>query len=198
MGCDSQRRMTRTRTIMMTEYQTQRDCHAKCRLRPPQKEAGMWPKNATGRPDCERHSCKKTEIRKKNFHKNFQKKICLLKLVRCEHSELRPKMLRQPNSAACLSCICCLIQTGHPQPSCCSGPSVRWVSLPGPTGQKPFSAALLHCCCTAQPALTRATKNTPSVKHTCRGFWPTWIAPTTVSVTFTRFTPSWCTRRRLQ
>ena len=29
----------------------------------------------------------------------------------------------------CLPCICCLIQTGHPQPSCYSGPSVLWVSF---------------------------------------------------------------------
>ena len=39
------------------------------------------------------------------------------------------------------------------------------------TRRQPLSAALLHCCCTAEPALTRATKHTPSVKHTCRGFW---------------------------
>ena len=34
----------------------------------------------------------------------------------------------------CLPCICCLIQTDHPQPSCFSGPSVLGVALPGPTG----------------------------------------------------------------
>ena len=58
------------------------------------------------------------------------------------------------------------------------------------TKRQPISAALLHCCCTAEPVLTRATKHTPSVKHTCRGFWPTWIAPTTVFVTFTPFVTS--------
>ena len=31
------------------------------------------------------------------------------------------------------------------------------------TMRQPLSAALLHCCCTAEPALTRATKHTPSV-----------------------------------
>ena len=86
----------------------------------------------------------------------------------------------------CLPCICCLIQTGH----------VLWVSLPGPTGVPSDAQAerhrgqsanpfLLHCC-TAQPALTRTTEHTSSVKHTCRGFWPTWTAPTTVFVSFTR------------
>ena len=42
------------------------------------------------------------------------------------------------------------------------------------TKRQPLSAALLHRCCTPEPVLTRATKHTPSVKHTCRGFWPTW------------------------
>ena len=41
---------------------------------------------------------------------------------------------------------------------------------------------LLHCCCTAEPVLTLATKHSPSVKHTCRGFWSTWIAQTTNSL----------------
>ena len=59
----------------------------------------------------------------------------------------------------CLPCICCLIQTGHPQPSCYSGPSVLWVSLPGPTGCPPMprqdgigdsaNPYLLHCCTAA-------------------------------------------------
>ena len=65
----------------------------------------------------------------------------------------------------CLPCVCCLIQTGHPQPSCYSGPSVLWVSFA--TGWHRGQRAnpyLLHCC-TAEPVLTRATKHTPSVKH---------------------------------
>ena len=37
------------------------------------------------------------------------------------------------------------------------------------TKRQPLSAALLHCCCAAEPVLTRATKHTPSVKHACRG-----------------------------
>ena len=45
------------------------------------------------------------------------------------------------------------------------------------TKRQPLSAALLHCCCTAEPVLTRATTHTPPIMHTCRGFWPTWIAP---------------------
>ena len=56
----------------------------------------------------------------------------------------------------CLSCICCLIQTGHPQPSCHSSTNVLWVSLPGPTGVPSDAQAgwrrgqsanpyLLHC-----------------------------------------------------
>ena len=49
---------------------------------------------------------------------------------------------------------------------------------------------VLHCCCTAEPVMTRASKHTPSVKHTRRGFWPTRIAPTTVFVTFTPFITS--------
>ena len=59
----------------------------------------------------------------------------------------------------CLPCICCLIQTGHPQPSCYSGTSVLWVVLAGThfgalrcpdrmasgTKRQPLFAALLHC-----------------------------------------------------
>ena len=55
------------------------------------------------------------------------------------------------------------------------------------TKRQLLSAALLYCCCTAEPVLTRVTQQTPSVKHTCRGFWPMWMAPTTVFVTFTPF-----------
>ena len=85
---------------------------------------------------------------------------------------------QRPTRAAlpCLPCICCLIQTGHPQPSCYSGPSVLWVSLPGPTGVPSDAQAgwhrgqrdnpcLLHCCCTAEPVLTRASKHTRQIAH---------------------------------
>ena len=54
----------------------------------------------------------------------------------------------------------------------------------GGIGDNVPTLCLLHCCCTAEPVLTRATKHTRSVKHMCRGFWPTWIAHTTVFVTF--------------
>ena len=61
--------------------------------------------------------------------------------------------------------------TNHPQPSSWSSPSVLWVSLPGPTGCPPMPRQdgigdkaptlpyLLHCCCTAEPVLTRTTKH---------------------------------------
>ena len=53
--------------------------------------------------------------------------------------------------------------------SCYSGHSVLWVSLPGPTGVPSDALVgwhrgqianpyLLHCCWTAEPVLTRATK----------------------------------------
>ena len=70
-------------------------------------------------------------------------------------------LLRQlPAPLPCLPCICCLIQPGHPQPSCHSGPSELWVSLPGPTGVPSDAQAgwhkgqnanpyLLHCCAAA-------------------------------------------------
>ena len=87
-------------------------------------------------------------------------------------------------------CICCLIQNGPPTaptafplsgPQCTVGvlAGTHWGALRCPgrmasgTKRQPLSAALLHCCCTAEPVLTRATKHTPSVKHKCRGFWPT-------------------------
>ena len=81
------------------------------------------------------------------------------------------------------------------RPQCTAGvlAGTHWGALRCPgrmasgTKRQPY---LLHCCCTAEPVLTRATKHTPSVKHTCRGFWPTWIAPTTVFVTFTPFITS--------
>ena len=38
---------------------------------------------------------------------------------------------QQPAPLPCLPCICCLIQTGHPQPSCYSGTSVLWVVFAG-------------------------------------------------------------------
>ena len=72
----------------------------------------------------------------------------------------------QPAPLPCLPCICCLIQTGQPQPSCFSGPSVLWVSLPGAAGVSSDAlvgwhrdkAPTLICCIAAEP-LTRATKH---------------------------------------
>ena len=92
------------------------------------------------------------------------------------------------------------------RPQCAVGvlAGTHWGALRCPstmasgTKRQPLSAALLHCCWTAELVLARATKHTPSVEHTRRGFWPTWIAPKTVFVSFTLFMTSWCTRRCLQ
>ena len=78
------------------------------------------------------------------------------------------------------------------EPQCTVGvlAGTHWGALrcPGKDGVGDKAPTLI--CCTAEPVLTRAAKHTPSVKHTCRGFWPTWIAPTTVFVTFTPFVTS--------
>ena len=149
-----------------------------------------------------------TVVRQVSFHNSVNKEENThAQKKRHPKKGTSPKQRKNTRSTArgrvrsCLPCICCLIQTGHPQPSCYSGPSVLWRSLPGPTGApsdaqggwhrgQSANPYLLHCCTTAEPVLTRATKHTPSVKHTCRGFWPTWIAPTTVFVTFTPFMTS--------
>ena len=62
---------------------------------------------------------------------------------------------RQPAPLPCLPCVCCLIQTGHPQPSCYSGPSVLWVSLPGPTGVPSDAQAEWHRGQSVNPYLLR-------------------------------------------
>ena len=67
-------------------------------------------------------------------------------------------------------------------------PSVLWVSLPGPTGgalrcpgrmasgtkHQPLSAALLHCCCTAEPVFDTCYKtliNSTKQETDCISFW---------------------------
>ena len=80
-----------------------------------------------------------------------------------------------PAPLPCMPCICYLIQHGPPtafllfRPQCTVGvlAGTHWGALRCPsrmasgTKRQPLSNALLHCCCTAEPVLTRATKHTP-------------------------------------
>ena len=88
----------------------------------------------------------------------------LLRLTKNHCGLLRHLLILSVETSPGSPCICCQIQTGHSQPSCYSSPSSlrthkSALRCPGRvasgTKRQPLSAALLHCCCTAEPVLTR-------------------------------------------
>ena len=99
------------------------------------------------RPPTKKNTSSHPEVRKKHTQKKRRLEASReekMPLGRCQGAE-------KENCCSWLPCICCLIQTGHPQPSCDSGPSVLCVTLPGPSGVPSDAQAGWHQGQSANP-----------------------------------------------